>query len=787
MAYPTNGNVLVVYNSSTTANGNYSDITQSKDIADYAEATFVGCHKIGIPIVDGIRSGTYGENISRADYETYIRDVIRTEIASGGWTIYYIVLCKGIPHRIAGSGTTYSSVDCELCTLEDDFNGVYDPSTLSYNSGANPYYNYLLISELCQLFVPGTYTNTVFSGDGVSYLVTRLDGYTVAQVKAMIDKAANSFVAGGAWYVFDDDPTKGYDQMGQARTRLDALGENNDYDNTNVFITTASGDVIAYVGHGIHHNVAPPSGATYIIDDLNFTLKNGAICTAYESYFCWSFGKHDGTASGRNGQGQISDWIQIGGSGGCGYCYEPYQSGIAHEEIFMKAFVAGFPLADAFFLSLYWMSWVSVVIGWPLMRIATLIDAAPAAPQNIALTRVLNTIIVTWDANTECDLAGYKVYWDTNSGVPYANSKNVGNVLTYNIVDAHPILTTYIAGSAYDAAAQESCKSEEIKNNPLGDALMGRLHSQGTALVGGDASGNDRGANSIDIQTSRNALTQVASGAQNIAIGYRNTAAGDSENFAIGRDNTVSCYNDGLAIGTDNTISSGNHNAAIGFDNQASNSFSTAVGYSNTASEYNTSAMGNRNTASGRYSSALGYNNTSSGEYSSAIGNTCTASAYYSTAFGYKAKARIQKTTNICGPQIIRKDDGEAAGAAFESFCGVEVVLMTKEVDLKVVAEQTITLPSGCKFWLDEIGLIATSIDTLTVQPTIRFGITGTLDKHYTAAITTAITAAGKREIETPLVPEDGETSLTAGVTVAATATTALGRFYFKGILCENE
>jgi len=370
MAYSTNDSVLVVYNSSTTANANYSDITQSQDIADYAEATFAGCHKIGIPIVDGIRSGTYGENITRADYEAYIRDVIRTEIASGGWTIYYIVLCKGIPHRIAGSGTTYSSVDCELCTLEDDCNGVYNPSALAYNAGANPYYNYSFdMSGDDDFFSSFNGTNGVFSGDGVSYLVTRLDGYMVAQVKSMIDKAAMTYQAGGAYYVLDDDPDVFNGQMVDANTRLIGAGENVDFDNTNTFITTTSGDVMAYVGHGIHHTPAPPSGSTYILDDLSFTLKNGAICTAYESYFCWSFGKHDGSATGRNGQGQISDWIQIGGSGGCGYCYEPYESGIAHEEIFMLAYSAGYVFADAFYLSLAWMSWVSMVIGWPLMRI----------------------------------------------------------------------------------------------------------------------------------------------------------------------------------------------------------------------------------------------------------------------------------------------------------------------------------------------------------------------------------------------------------------------------------
>jgi len=112
---------------------------------------------------------------------------------------------------------------------------------------------------------------------------------------------------------------------------------------------------------------------------------------------------------------------------------------------------------------------------------------------------------------------------------------------------------------------------------------------------------------------------------------------------------------------------------------------------------------------------------------------------------------------------------------------------MSKEVDMKVVADQTITLPANCKFWLNEIGIIATVVTDLVAQPIVRYGITGDLDKHNAAAITTALTAAGKREVETPLVPEDGETSLTGGVTIVADATTFKGRFYFKGLFCENE
>jgi hypothetical protein len=96
-------------------------------------------------------------------------------------------------------------------------------------------------------------------------------------------------------------------------------------------------------------------------------------------------------------------------------------------------------------------------------------------------------------------------------------------------------------------------------------------------------------------------------------------------------------------------------------------------------------------------------------------------------------------------------------------------------------------LPAGCRFYISELGLITHTVTGLVAQPTVRFGISGTPAKHLAATLTTLLTVAHKREKWTPLVPEDGESSLSAGVTVAANATTMRGRFYWKGILVEDE
>lgn len=293
---------------------------------------------------------------------------------------------------------------------------------------------------------------------------------------------------------------------------------------------------------------------------------------------------------------------------------------------------------------------------------------------------------------------------------------------------------------------------------------------QGSAYLFGDQTGNARGAGALDLQSSRTAVTQVASGDNATCVGRCNTASG-IYSTASGYKNTAS----------------GDYSTASGYKNTASGSKSTASGYNCTASGIQASAVGCNNTASGDYSFAIGNSNQATATNSFAVGRVAIASGIQSAAVGAFAIANISKTTNICGPQICRKDNGEAAGINFESFCGTQVILRTNEVDLKAAATHTITLPAGCHFFPDECGVNVTSLAGLTIQPTISFGRTGSNAALKAAAITTALTAQFTRERFQTLLSAAGETSLTATITAGATATTLLGTFYFKGILVEAE
>ena len=298
---------------------------------------------------------------------------------------------------------------------------------------------------------------------------------------------------------------------------------------------------------------------------------------------------------------------------------------------------------------------------------------------------------------------------------------------------------------------------------------------------GCDLSGNARGDYALDIQSYRADITKVASGEKAICYGYNNIASSkESVAIGIGNISTASGYyaaGRAVTIGIDNTVSGYIDQAvAIGIGNTASGNYSTAIGKNTTASENS--------------STAIGVSTTASGNSSTAIGVSTTASGNNSTAIGASSVARIDNTTNISSPLINRKDNGEGAGNEFSSYSGAEIVLLSKEVDFKSAATQTITLPSGAHFWLTEVGIIVTSINTMSVQPTISFGITGTNAKYVPATLSTLLTTQYKRQrfiIGDSALTNDGETSLTGTVNTGATATTMLGRFYFKGLLIEDE
>ncbi len=203
-----------------------------------------------------------------------------------------------------------------------------------------------------------------------------------------------------------------------------------------------------------------------------------------------------------------------------------------------------------------------------------------------------------------------------------------------------------------------------LKNSLATVDATGGIHFDGT-LVSDVGGGNARGANAVDLQTSRTLATQVASGISSVVTGgNNNVASGFSSVVGGGDDNTASGAGDNVvgggfsnnSSGTFSTISGGQKNTAVGFNSAIGGGESNTTpvsnatvggGDTNSASGTGSTVGGGvSNTASG-ISSAIpgGENNVASGRGSFAAGIQCKATQ--SGAFCLGDNINVDKTNSV--------------------------------------------------------------------------------------------------------------------------------------------
>jgi hypothetical protein len=99
------------------------------------------------------------------------------------------------------------------------------------------------------------------------------------------------------------------------------------------------------------------------------------------------------------------------------------------------------------------------------------VSAAGASSKTVAVTLTVSTpatssTTLTWNANTESDLAGYKIYRATTSGgygAPIATAP--GNITTYIAGGLQSGTTYFFVITAYDSTGNESPRSNEVSKS----------------------------------------------------------------------------------------------------------------------------------------------------------------------------------------------------------------------------------------------------------------------------------------------------------------------------------
>jgi uncharacterized protein (TIGR03790 family) len=345
-------NVLVLYNAASP---------EGQQIAEYYAQIHPGVHLLG---VSGV---TTDEVINAQDYLDVLRPQVMGFLASVP-DIDCIVTTTGLPVRIhntsPGAGyfvwKPYSSLESELTRIDtvDTLGEMGDQNVLfpMDNHAINPYYK-----------TGGQFDRASYEGIRLS---SRLDGYTVADVTAAIDRAQQAvFNPAGqdGLVVIDDDPNAAAtvsDRMGYLAAALDTVAQPYVLDNTDAAVVSASGPVIGYVSHGVNDG-AGGLASGYIDSQLTFDLAAGAIFQSYESFNAYSFTE----GGNRLGQELLAEWLAAGGTVGVGHVEEPNTGGqnIANEDVFWQMLLEGYTWAEAAWSSIYQLSYVNTVVGDPLM------------------------------------------------------------------------------------------------------------------------------------------------------------------------------------------------------------------------------------------------------------------------------------------------------------------------------------------------------------------------------------------------------------------------------------
>lgn len=267
------------------------------------------------------------------------------------------------------------------------------------------------------------------------------------------------------------------------------------------------------------------------------------------------------------------------------------------------------------------------------------------------------------------------------------------------------------AGStAFVGTNNNSSLRLQVKNNT---AINNSLILNNDGSIQRDASGNSRGSNALDLQSSRSSATQVASGTYSVIVGGKSNNASSSYSVIGGGELNESHDPYTVVAGgyanraQENyaTVGGGNTNAAAGY------TATIAGGDHNTASGSRATISGGQsNAASASYSSIVGgFDNSVAGDYSATLGGRgLTLAATADNSVGFNANGSGVNNTTITAANTaylgnvdlwIGNNDNSARSLRFYESHGVSGAFPngSNYVGLKaptsVATDLTLTLP----------------------------------------------------------------------------------------------
>lgn len=451
--------VLVIYD---------SRVPDSLAVAEY----YAGSRKVpgGAGNLAGARPGVHVVNmaaigagfnapgsVNEIDFRTRIRDPLRTYLSTNNLTqrIRALVTTKGLPHRVldtdvpsnadfpgtapnnfipelSANDCTSASVESELALLWQDLTqGEAGNASDSRADGliVNPFwrqprgistFSNVNITSNKPLSAAGTGPTWSTSGAAGAatrlnpadlYLVTRLDGRTVADVRAMIDRSQNILInTSVAALLFDEDGAD-FDNIAPGSAVFPTLLGGDDYEDSvtaltndrrlsfafpsppanvrydnnagaanffvgpNLAFTAGQGvlitnPVLLVATYGSNHNGVPTlaaGGSSGTVYATSYTYAPGAIFNTIESFNGRDFG-----GLGQLGfapQQQAADFLAAGGTFALTNVWEPLADTVPDNLPVVQQFILGnVSFAEAAWMAMPALSWMQMPVGDPLAR-----------------------------------------------------------------------------------------------------------------------------------------------------------------------------------------------------------------------------------------------------------------------------------------------------------------------------------------------------------------------------------------------------------------------------------
>ena len=340
--------ILLVANSTSEASGTIADYYAGKRSVPADQIL-----RLDLPV---------DEEISPEIYVTQVEQPIATWLTTHAAQdrILYLVLTKDVPLRIRGTvgqRGTVASVDSELALL---YRRLAGEQTAAAGSIPNPYF----------ADADGLKDAAPFSHRTADiYLVSRLDGYTLADVLALIDRGAapsrdGVILLDGRLELVPSIGNRWLESAAETLGQIDGWSARVQYDSSSTVLSDES-NVLGYYSWGSNDRTA---GARH----LEHRFNPGALAGEFVSTDARTFVEppEGWTVNDRPFRGShqslVGDLIRDGITGVAGHVAEPYLSATIRPDILFPAYVSGFNLVEAYYLALPVLSWQSVVIGDPL-------------------------------------------------------------------------------------------------------------------------------------------------------------------------------------------------------------------------------------------------------------------------------------------------------------------------------------------------------------------------------------------------------------------------------------